>query len=276
MTTVACAPLAPRIGEPAHNRALAAEAVARAAAAGAEVLVLPELCTSGYVFADADEAGRFAEPLDGPAVREWRDLSARHGLVLVAGLCEARGDGRPGNSAVVLDHGELVAVHRKTHLWDREKLMFAAGEEPSPVVATSAGRLGLAICYDAFFPEVMRALALAGAELIVVPANVPVLEPVLEPLPAEVVTAVAAAVQNRVCVAQCDRAGDERGVRWVGASAIIDADGRLLAQGGELLVADVDLDRTRDKCWNERNDALADRRPELYGPGSPAEATTAP
>jgi predicted amidohydrolase len=70
VTTVACAPLAPVIGEPAHNRALAAEAVARAAAADADVLVLPELCTSGYVFRDADEAARYAEPLDGPAVRE--------------------------------------------------------------------------------------------------------------------------------------------------------------------------------------------------------------
>ncbi len=264
MTTVACAPLAPRIGDLPHNRGLAAQAAARAAAIGADLLVLPELCTSGYVFTDAAEAARLAEPLDGPAVAQWRDLSARHGLVLVAGLCEDRGGGRLGNTAAVIDGGELVAVHRKTHLWDREKLVFGPGEEPSPVVSTSAGRLGLAICYDAFFPEVMRALAVAGAELIAVPANVPVLGPVLGPLPAEVVTAVAAAVQNRVVVAQCDRAGEERGVRWVGASAIIASDGRLLAQGSEFLVATVDLHQTGDKRWNERNHVLGDRRPELY------------
>ncbi len=268
MTTVACAQLSPVIGEPAHNRALAAEAVARAARAGADVLILPELSASGYVFRDADEAARWAEPVDGPAVRAWRALSAEHRMVVVAGLCQALDDGRLGNSAVILDRGELVAVYRKTHLWDREKLVFAAGDEPAPVVSTSAGRLGLAICYDAFFPEVMRALAAGGAELIAVPANVPVLGPLLEPLPVEVLAVVAAAAQNRVFVAQCDREGAERGVSWVGATAIIDPDGHLLARGGDLLVATVDLARARDKRWGERNDALADRRPELYQPAA--------
>ena len=264
MITVACAQLSPRVGEVEHNRALAAGAVARAAAAGADVLVLPELCTSGYVFADADEAAGCAEPLDGPAVSEWQVLSAEHGMVVVGGLCEALGDGRLGNSAVVVDRGEVVAVHRKTHLWDREKLVFVAGDKPSPVVGTSAGWIGVAICYDAFFPEVMRALAAGGAELIAVPANVPVLGPVLQPLPLEVATAVAAAGVNRVFVAQCDRSGEERGVRWVGASAIIDPDGQLLARGGDLLVAALDPALARDKRWGARNDALADRRPELY------------
>lgn len=273
MTTIACAPLSPVLGEPAHNRALAADAMARAAAAGADVLILPELSTSGYVFRDAHEAARYAEPLDGTAVREWRVLSARHGLVLVAGLCEARDDGRLGNTAVVLDAGELVAVYRKTHLWDREKLIFTPGEEAAPVVATSAGRLGLAICYDTFFPEVTRALAIDGAEVIAAPMNVPVLDPLLEPLPLEVVTAVAAAAQNRVVVAQCDRAGDERGVSWVGASAIIDPDGRLLATGDDLLLAAVDLARTRDKRYGERNDVLGDRRPEVYQVPARAAAT---
>jgi predicted amidohydrolase len=185
-------------------------------------------------------------------------------MVLVGGLCEALSDGRLGNSAVVVDHGEVVGVHRKTHLWDREKLVFDPGDAPSPVVRTSAGRLGLAICYDAFFPEVMRALAAGGAELIVVPANVPVFGPLLQPLPLEVATAVAAAGVNRVFIAQCDRSGEERGVSWVGASAIIDPDGQLLARGGDFLVAPVDLAGARDKRWNERNDALGDRRPELY------------
>jgi predicted amidohydrolase len=276
VTTVACAQLAPVIGELEHNRSLGAKAVARAAAAGAQVLVLPELCTSGYVFADADEAARCAESLDGPAVRSWQALSAERGMVVVAGLCEALGDGRLGNSAVVLDGGEILAVYRKTHLWDREKLIFAAGDEPPPVVATSAGRIGVVICYDAFFPELMRSLALRGAELIAAPANVPVLGPVLEPLPVEVVAAVAAAAQNRVFVAQCDRDGDERGVSWVGASAIIDPDGRLLARGDGVLTAQVDLARARDKRWNDRNDALGDRRPELYRPLPRTPAATSP
>ncbi len=268
MITVACAQLAPVIGDLERNRARTSDAVARAAQAGARLVVLPELCTSGYVFADADEAARFAEPLDGPAVRSWRALSAEHRMVVVGGVCEALGGGRLGNSAVVIDRGELVAVYRKTHLWDREKLVFAPGEEMPSVVSTSCGRVGPAICYDAFFPEVTRALAMDGAELIAAPMNVPVLGPRLEPLPAEVVASVAAAVQNRVFVAQCDRAGEERGVSWVGASAIIDPGGRLLARsaaGEALLVAEIEPAAAQDKRWGERNDALGDRRPDLYG-----------
>jgi predicted amidohydrolase len=271
--TVAVAQLAPRIGEPEHNRALAAAAIERAAADGAKLVVLPELANSGYVFADAAEARGLAEPLDGRTMRSWRELSGRLGVVIVGGLCErlASGAAAPlGNAAVVIDGGELAAVYRKTHLWDRESDVFEPGSIGPPVVATSLGPVGVCVCYDAFFPEVMRSLALAGAELIAVPANIPVLSPVLEPLAAEVVNVIASAVASRVYVAQCDRTGAERGVDWVGASAIVDPDGRLLAspaRGEALLVAEVDIARARDKRVGDRNDVLADRRPELYGGG---------
>jgi predicted amidohydrolase len=270
--TVACAQLAPAIGTPADNLAVTSASVSLAAAAGARLLVLPELCTSGYMFADAKEAARLAEPIDGPAVSSWRTASARHGMVIVAGLCERRGGRELANSAVVIDRGELVGVYRKTHLWDREKLVFTPGREPPPVVTTSLGPIGVAICYDAWFPEVPRSLAMAGAELIAAPMNAPVLGPPLAPLPVEVVSSVAAAAHNRVFVAQSDRVGDERGVSWVGASAIIDPDGCLLAERiGQpaLLTAQVDLGRARSKRLGDRNDALADRRPELYRDQSP-------
>ena len=135
------------------------------------------------------------------------------------------------------------------------------------MIDTAIGRIGIAVCYDAFFPEVMRSLALAGAELIAVPMNSPVEHPVLEPLGAEVLLAAAAAHVNRVYVAQADRCGDERGIEWAQASVIVDVDGRLLAgpvQGETVLVASVALDRARDKALGDRNDAFSDRRPELY------------
>ncbi|MDQ6817001.1 MAG: carbon-nitrogen hydrolase, partial [Actinomycetota bacterium] len=177
---IACVQLAPRIGDLSYGREHAAKAVARAASDGAELVVLPELFVSGYVFEDGEEARRCAEPIDGPTVEGWRAQSAREPIAIIGGICELDDAGEVRNSAVVIESGELLAVYRKTHLWDREKLMFEPGEEPPPVVETSFGRVGLAICYDAYFPELMRSLALAGADLIAVPTNNPVMGPELE------------------------------------------------------------------------------------------------
>jgi predicted amidohydrolase len=265
--TLAVAQLAPRIGELEHNRDRAAAAIVDAANAGANLVVLPELCNSGYVFADAQEARSLAEPVSGPSVQQWRALAERCDVAVVAGLCELDDDGVVRNSAVVIDAGELRAVYRKSHLWDREKLCFEPGGAPPPVVETKAGLVGVAVCYDAFFPEMMRMLSVAGADVIAVPMNAPVLAPPLEPLVADLITACASAQINRVYVAQADRTGTERGVDWVGASVIVDPDGRMLtekASGEALLTATVDLARARDKAFSERNDVLADRR-ELYG-----------
>ncbi|HEY6398841.1 MAG TPA: nitrilase-related carbon-nitrogen hydrolase, partial [Solirubrobacteraceae bacterium] len=265
---IACAQLGPRIGELEHNRQGATEAIAAAASAGAALIVLPELCVSGYVFEDAAEARRLAEPIDGPTVEGWLEQSARAGIAIVGGICELDEDDEVRNSAVVIESGELLALYRKTHLWDREKLMFVPGEDAPSVVETSFARVGLMICYDSFFPETMRALALAGADLILVPANNPVIGPELEPLPVEFVLGSGAAHVNRTFVALCDRTGHERGIDWVGATAIIDPDGRILTErvrDERLVFADLDLAPARDKRLGERNDVLADRRPELYG-----------
>lgn len=244
--------------------------------------MLPELCISGYMFEDADEARSLSEALSGPTVASWRELARRHGLVIVGGICEHDDDFGVCNSAVVVDETGLRATYRKAHLWDREQQIFAAGDVPPPVVETSAGRLGVAICYDAFFPEVMRGLALAGADVIAVPMNSPVIGEQLRPLSAEVVLAIAAAHVNRVFVAQADRAGRERGVDWVQASAIVDPAGSLRAGpliGPRVLLAACDLAQARDKSLAPDNDVLADRRPELYGalaPPTPTPKETVP
>lgn len=265
---VACAQLAPRFGDLEGNRARATAAIEAAAGIGARVVVLPELCISGYAFEDADEARALAEPAaDGPTVAAWRELAERHGTVIVGGICEREEDGTLFNSAALVDEHGLRCVYRKAHLWDREPLIFRAGAEPPPVIDTAAGRIGVAICYDAFFPELMRTLALAGADLIAVPMNSPVLGPPTEPLAIEVVLAVAAAHVNRVFIAQADRSGPERGIEWAQASVIVDPGGALLAgpvNGARVLEATCDLHAARDKSLGERNDVLEDRRPELY------------
>jgi 5-aminopentanamidase len=265
---LSCAQLWPRIGELESNRRRAASAVSAAAADGAVLIVLPELCVSGYVFRDAAEARELAEPIDGPTVEGWREQSVREEIAIVGGVCELDEDGLIRNSAVLIEAGELLAVYRKIHLWDREKLVFAPGDDPPPVVETSLARVGVGICYDSQFPEAMRMLALAGAEVIAVPTNNPVVGPELEPLAGELLLASTTAMVNRVYVAQADRTGLERGVEWVGATAIAAPTGRLLTQrlsGEGQVSADIDPALARDKQLGERNDALSDRRPELYG-----------
>lgn len=270
----AAAQLSPVFGELEDNRGRAARAIEEAASQDTDLVVLPELCVSGYVFADAAEARALSEPLDGETVVGWVDLAARHRLTIVGGICERDDFDQVHNTAVVVDESGLLASYRKTHLWDREQLVFAPGTQHPPVIESDHGRIGLAICYDSFFPEVMRGLALAGAEVIVVPMNSPATDPPFTPLPVEVSLIVASAAVNRVFVIQADRTGHERGVDWAEASAIVDPSGRLLAgptAGEAVLVADLDLGRARDKSYGDRNDVLADRRLDLY-----AGSTAAP
>jgi 5-aminopentanamidase len=265
--TIACAQLAPVFGDVGRNRALAAGAIESAARSGADVVVLPELCTTGYAFMDRSQASELGESAEGPTLAGWRALAVEHQVVIVGGFCELDHERRPRNSAAVVDPRGVQCVYRKTHLWDREQLIFVAGSEPPPVVQTTVCKLGLAICYDAFFPEVMRELALAEAEVIAVPMNSPVVDPPTSPLAMEVVLALAAAHANSVFVAQADRAGTESGIEWAQASAICDPRGHLLAGpvlGEELLQASCDLGAARDKSLGLRNDIFADRRPELY------------
>lgn len=268
VTRVAVCQLRIDIDDPQANRAAVAAGVERAAAAGARLVVLPELVTSGYVFADLAEARERAEPVDGPTVRLLADLSARHRIVLVGGFCERSYGERPFNSLVVVDHGEVLAVYRKTHLWGTEKNVFAAGDKPAPVLTTSVGRVAAMICYDLEFPEMVREVALRGAQLVVAPSNWPSNSPPAGERAPEVVKAQASAAVNRVFVVVADRCGAERGVDWIGGSVVCDVEGYPVAgpaDGGEaLLLADLDLERALDKTVGPDNDAMADRRPELY------------
>ncbi len=274
---IAVAQLAITIGEPDANRQAAAAAVAEAAAAGARLVVLPELCDSGYVFGDdAEKAFAEAESLASPAddsvtLRQWRSLAAEHDLVIVGGFCELGEGGRLHNSAAVVDASGTRAVYRKAHLWDKEKLVFTPGDEQPPVVDLPIGRVGVMICYDLEFPEWVRLPALAGADLIAAPVNWPNASWPTGERPAEVIKAQAAAATNGVFVAVCDRCQDERGVSWISGSLIAGPDGYplagpVLADHPQVLTVSCDLPRARDKALAGDNDLLADRRPGLYTP----------
>jgi predicted amidohydrolase len=274
---VACQQIAPLVGDLEGNRRLTSSAIAEAVASGAQVVVLPELASSGYVFESVEEARSCAEPAAGPTLQSWSRAAADGDAVVVGGFCELGDDGLLYNSAALVDATGVVAVYRKIHLWDREKLFFEPGLECAPVVETRFGRIGVQVCYDLNFPEVARGLALAGADLIVLPANLPLFPRPEGERAMEIVLAMASAHVNHVFFAMCDRSGPERGVDWVGGSVICDEWGWLVAgppqsSGPGLVLADCDLSRARDKAWNERSDVIGDRRPELYALGEPTAA----
>ena len=270
---IACAQIAPVVGDAEGNRRLAREALRQALDAGARIVVLPELVTSGYVFESAEEALTLAIPVE--ELADWAEEAARAEAVVVGGFAELGEDGAVYNSAAVFGPGGLVAVYRKTHLWDREKLCFEPGAEAAPVVETPFGRIGVAVCYDLYFPELTRGLALAGADLIALPANLPLFPRPEGERPVEIALAQATAHVSKVWVAVCDRTGPERGVEWTGASCIVDPDGWLAAgpvdgYGVGIVAADCDLALAREKAWGERNDVREDLRPELYASPRPA------
>jgi 5-aminopentanamidase len=264
---VACAQVPLSVGDTTGNRTTCRSAIEAAARSGAQIVVLPELASSGYVFADRAELSSLAETRDGPAMSEWANLAEGFGLTIVAGFPEAAGDAIY-NSAVVVDKTGVRGVYRKAHLWDSENAVFDRGDDLPIVVDTDHGRIGVMICYDVEFPEWVRAVALSGGDLLCAPVNWPLLPRPDGERPTEMVRALAGAGMNRMPIAVCDRVGVERGQDWIGGSVIIDADGYpvAIAEFGKpgLVTGDIDLAQSRVKRINAHNDVLGDRRTDLY------------
>ena len=272
MTVIAVCQLALSVADVAANRAAAAAAVAEAAEHGADLVVLPELSDTGYVFSGPAEARALAAPAaDSPTLRHWRALSVQYATAIAAGFCELGDDGRLYNSAAVVSGDEIRTVYRKAHLWDAEKLVFTPGDGPPPVVDLPFGRVGLMICYDLEFPEWVRLAALGGADVITAPVNWPASDVPAGERPSDVVRVQAEASMNRVFIAVADRCRAERGVSWVGGTVIVSPDGYpvagpVTADRAVVLAVPCDLAEARDKRVSTRNDVLTDRRPTLYGP----------
>ena len=268
VTRVRCDQLAPMVGDLDGNVELVLAAVTRARKERVDILVLPELATSGYVFRDQAEARSVAITRDHAVFARIAEALAGTTAVVIVGFAEA--DGRLlRNSAAVVDAGGVRAVYRKTHLWDRETLVFTPGDEAPPIVETAHGRIGVLICYDMEFPEMPRMLGLAGADLVAVPTNWPIGEHPEGERVAEVISAQAAARANGVFLACCDRAGTERGQDWNEASAIVDPFGWVVAetrtgQGGDVVTAEIFPLLARDKATSPHNDPILDRRAEVY------------
>src|ERR1700716_4204608 len=152
MTRIACCQFAPTFGALAANAEASEQHIREAVNAGAEVVLLPELATSGYMFEDADEARALAlTPAD---FANWS--AAAGNSIVIGGFCELGDDGHLYNNAVMVDADGVIAHYRKTHLWDREKLIFTGGDALPRVVKTKHGAIAVMVCYDIEFAELTR------------------------------------------------------------------------------------------------------------------------
>jgi predicted amidohydrolase len=254
-----------RLGDLGGNVERIVEALHAAGSLGAQLIVMPELATCGYVFAHRDEARAASLTRDHPV---WHRLAAAlsEDAVAVVGYAERDGD-RVFNTAAVLEHGTRIGDYRKAHLWGAENTLFTPGDGGAGAVfETRLGCLGVAICYDNEFPEVPRRLALAGAEILALPVNWPLVPRPEGERPPETIQAMAAARSSRLATVIADRWGNERGIEWTGGSSIIDEDGWVVAVSGSygIAMATLNLREKGDKSLPPHNDLFSDRRPELY------------
>jgi predicted amidohydrolase len=269
---VACIQFEPIVGSLAANQKAMERHIREAHAKGASIVVLPELADSGYVFNDESELAGQAAPVPGGATSNLLcNLSRELKIVVVSGVAERDGNAF-FNTAIVCGPDGFVGKYRKLHLWNEEKRFFRSGDLGLPVFDTPLGRIGVAICYDGWFPETFRKLALKGALLVCVPTNwvpMPGADPQSEPMAN--VLHKAAAHSNGVYIACADRIGIERGQSFLGRSVILGPTGWPVAGPAsadrtEIIFAKLELGAVATgRRLSVFNDLISDRRSDVYG-----------
>jgi N-carbamoylputrescine amidase len=265
------------------NLAVIEQRVGEAAAAGARLVLLQELHNGAY-FCQHEDVAEFdrAEAIPGPSTAHLGDLAKKHGVVIVGSLFERRAAGLYHNTAVVLESdGRLVGKYRKMHIPDdpgfHEKFYFTPGDLGFMPIDTSVGRLGVLVCWDQWYPEAARMMALAGAELLLYPTAIG-----WDPEDAQdeqdrqrnawILSHRGHAVANGLPVLSCNRVGHEpspmgrSGIRFWGSSHVLGPQGEFIAEASsehaQVLVADVDMARSENvrRIWP----FLRDRRIDAY------------
>ncbi len=249
-------------GTVASNLGLMEERAREAAGLGAHLLVLPEMFLTGYNLG-RDRVHALAEPAAGPSARAASAIAQRHGIALLYGYPERDGDAIYNAARLIDSAGQHRANYRKAHLFGPdERVTFVPGDSIATVVPIGGLHVGILICYDVEFPESVRLLALAGADLVAVPTA---LMPPYEFVPASMIPT--RAFENQVFVAYANRCGEENGLRYIGQSCVAAPDGSVLAAAGTdtaLIVADIEPGRYG--ASRDANTYFRDRRPELYAP----------
>ncbi len=227
-------------------------------------IVLPELFNTGYLFRSKDDLKKLAESTTrGYTVTEMKKLARKQRLNLVFGMAEVKNRAYY-NSAVLVTASGKVHTYQKAHLFDREKLFFRAGSKTFPVVKLDEAKIGMMVCFDWFFPEVTRVLALGGAQVVCHPANL-VLPWCQEAMKTR-------AIENRVFCVTANRIGTEKSgpmsLTFTGRSQVVSPRGEVLASVGErseaVKIVEIDPAEALDKHVTPNNDLFEDRRVSLY------------
>ena len=256
-------------GDRQENLGRGLEAVRRAAENGAQVIAFAELAFDPFHPqrpSNGDHA-ELAEAIPGPTTDAFCALAKELGVVIVPNLYELDGEGTFDTSPVIDSDGRLLGTTRMIHIPDyegfHEKTYYTPGDRGLPVFATAAGRIGVAICYDRHYPESFRALALGGAELVLVPQAGSVAEWPEGLFEAEMRVA---AFQNGIFVALCNRVGPEEALTFAGESFVCDPTGTVIARAGEGTdeILHCDLDLSEVAASHAKGLFFPDRRPELY------------
>lgn len=227
----------------------------------ADLVVLPELCNSGYNFTSHQQAWETSEEIKRSYFIQFLEAKCRQlNLYLVSGFNERDG-GVLFNSAVLIGPGGYIGRYRKLHLFMAEKDHFKPGDTDLPLYDIGLCKIGMLICFDWIFPEVWRILTLKGADIVCHPSNLVLPGLAQRAIPIHALT-------NRIYIVTANRVGAERNLSFTGLSTIAAPNGDILAQASqteeEVAIVDVDIALARDKMITERNDLLADRRPEFY------------
>lgn len=255
--------------DPEENIERGLKSVREAAGQGASVAAFAEVAFDRFFpqRPAADQPEPWCEPIPGPLTERFQALARELGIVLVLNLFERDGDRRFDSSPVIDSDGSLLGVTRMLHIMEgkcyHEQGFYAPGDRGAPVYETAAGRIGVVICYDRHYPEVMRAMGLAGAELVIVPQAGAVDEWPEGLFEAEMRVA---AFQNGYFAALVNRVGKEDCLEFAGESFACDPAGQVLDQAprGEDGILYVEIDLGQVEQSHARRHFLADRRPEIY------------
>jgi predicted amidohydrolase len=234
-----------------------------------DLIVMPELANSGYLFSSKDELEKYSESIpDGKFCTVLQNISASKNCYIVSGICERDGN-KYYNSAVLVYPDGKIQTYRKIQLFYQEKLWFEPGNNTPAVYEIQSAnfapvKIGIMICFDWIFPEVTRTLAIKGAKIICHPANLV--------MPYCQDAMVTRAIENRVFTITANRIGKDikkdRELFFTGMSEIVNPAGEILHKGSEnkeeVIIIDIDPSEAADKNINPMNNVISDRREELY------------
>ena len=241
----------------------------KAAENGANIICFAELAFEPFYpqYQKPDQPEKKAESIPGPITDAFAEIAREYGVVIVLNLYEKDSSNLYDSSPVISTDGSILGITRMVHITDYacfyEQDYYTPGNTGAPVYDTPFGRLGVAICYDRHYPEYMRALAVAGAEIVFIPQAGSLGEWPEGLYEAEVRTA---AFQNGYFTALCNRVGEEPKLTFAGESFVCNPEGEVIAKAGtgteEILYSDIDIEAIKNS--HAKRLFLRDRRPELY------------